>query len=115
MADVKEVKPIRLKYENGEEYVLEFSANTVREAEAAGFRLGDVMDKPMTMIPLLFFYAFKMHKPTITRKKTDDILKNDLGGIPEAMQGRLIELYLAPIANLGGGDDPKNAELTVEM
>lgn len=110
-----EVTPIKLKYDDGKEYVLEFNAQTVSEAERAGFLYGEVANKPMTMIPLLFFYAFKMHHPSISKAKTDSILWEDLGGINEAMQVRLVELYLAPIEGLSGEDTPKNARLTVEI
>lgn len=110
-----EVKPIKLQYEDGKEYVLEFNAQTVKEAEGAGFVIGEVMNKPMTLIPLLFFFAFRMHHPSVSKKKTDDILKNDLGGLNEAMQERLVELYLAPLNELSGEETPKNAKMTVEM
>lgn len=112
MADIK---PITLRYEDGTEYVLEFSAQTVRDAEGAGLVLGDIINKPMTLIPLLFFFSFKMHHPTITKKKTDDILKNDLNGLSEAMQERLVELYLAPVNELGNNGEPKNPKMRVEM
>lgn len=111
----EEIRPIRLKYESGAEYVLEFSAQTVKDAEGAGFVLGDVINKPMTLVPLLFFFAFKMHHPSISKKKTDEILFNDLGGISEAIQGRLIELYTSPVNTLVGDATPKNPELRVEM
>lgn len=110
-----EIKPIRLKYEDGTEYVLEFSAQTVKEAEGAGFVLGEIMNKPMTLVPLLFYFAFRMHHPTISKKKTDKILTEDLGGLSEAMQERLVELYLAPMQELGGSDSPKNPNMAVEM
>lgn len=113
MAEV--IKPIKLQYEDGTEYVLEFSAQTVKEAEGAGFVLGEIMNKPMTLVPLLFFFSFKMHHPTISKKKTDKILTEDLGGLSEAMQERLVELYLAPMQSLGGDENPKNPNMTVEM
>lgn len=114
MAEEK-INPIRLKYEDGTVYTLEFSAKTVKEAEGAGFVIQDVLKKPMTLIPLLFFYSFRMHHPTISKKKTDSILEDDLGGLSESMQERLIELYFAPMEGLGGGESPKNPTMAVEM
>ena len=49
------------------------------------------------------------------KKKTDKILTEDLGGLSEAMQERLVELYLAPMEELGGDDNPKNPNMTVVM
>lgn len=110
-----EIKPIRLKYEDGTEYVLEFSAQTVKEAEGAGFVIGEVLNKPMTYIPLLFFYAFKKNHPSISKKKTDEILFEDMGGLSEEVQERLVELYLEPVNMLGGDGQPKNAQMRVEL
>lgn len=110
-----ERKPIKLQYEDGTEYVLEFNAQTVQEAERAGFTIGEIVNKPMTLVPLLFYFAFKMHHPTIAKKKTDKILKEDLGGLSEAFQERLVELYLAPMEELGGSDTPKNPTMRVEL
>ena len=109
------IRPIRLKYEDGTEYVLEFNSETVKAAERAGFKMTEAMDKPMTMIPLLFFYAFKMHHPTMRQDKAYQILHDDLGGINETIQERLVDLYLAPINELAGGEAPKNPHLAVEM
>ena len=110
----EELRPIRLSYEDGEEYVLEFNAQTVRDAESAGFRLSEVSDRPMTMIPLFFYHAFRMHNPNIKRATTDKILK-ELGGMSDAFQERLVDLYLAPINNIGGDETTKNPKLTVEL
>lgn len=109
------INPIRLRFENEREYVLEFSAQTVSEAERAGVTIESITKMPMTMIPLFFFYAFKMHHPTISKKKTDEILRNDLGGLSEAIQERLVDLYLAPMGELVGDESPKNVNMTVEM
>ena len=110
-----EIKPIKLQYEDGIEYVLEFNASTVKEAERAGFNIGEIVNKPMTLVPLLFFFSFKMHHPTISMKKTDKILYEDLGGLSEALQERLVELYLAPMEELGGTDQPKNPNMRVVL
>jgi hypothetical protein len=56
-----------------------------------------------------------MHHPTISKKKTDEILRNDLGGLSEAIQERLVDLYLAPMGELVGDESPKNVNMTVEM
>jgi len=110
-----EVKPITLQYEDGTTYTLEFSAQTVADGERAGLIISQIMDKPVTLVPLLFFFAFKMHHPSISKKKTDSILFDDLGGLSQAMQERLIELYLAPVNELGNEGGTKNPTMKVEM
>ena len=110
-----EVKPITLQYEDGTTYTLEFSAQTVADGERAGLIYSQIMDKPVSLVPLLFFFAFKMHHPSISKKKTDKTLYEDLGGLTEAMQERLIELYLEPMNSLGNDGAVKNPTLTVEM
>ena len=58
------VKPARLVDQNtGDEYVLDFNRDSIRFAEARGFKPDDVLSFPATKIPELFFYAFrKNHK-----------------------------------------------------
>lgn len=107
-------KPIRLEYEDGRVYVLEFSAQTVRDAEEGGFDYNLVESRPVTMIPLLFYYSFKLHQPEITKEETDKIFYDDLGGLSKDLQARLVKLYVEHIAALtrkGGGT--KNAKMKV--
>ena len=40
------------------EYVLEYSRQSVKQMEGQGFVLGEITNKPMTMIPMLFSGAF---------------------------------------------------------
>ena len=94
------VKPIIIQFEDGREYTLEFSRKTVAFAEQRGFKIADIGDKPITAIPDLFWYAFRMHHPNITKKEADDILYNQLKGLSEAALERLGELYDAPFATL---------------
>lgn len=112
------VKPIILHdEENGIDYTLEFNRETVRFAEARGFDVDDVGRYPMTKLPELFFYAFRMHHKNVSREKTDRILFDDLGGMPDGMAERLGALYAAPFEALrnDGGEKAKNSKMTVEM
>lgn len=117
MAEVNErVKPIILKNnETGEEYTLEFNRDTVRFAEARGFDINDVSRYPMTKLPELFFYAFRMHHKNVSREKTDRILFDDLGGMPDGMAERLGTLYGVPFEALANGENGKNGKMTVEF
>lgn len=109
------VKPIVIKGKD-ESYTLEFNRDSVRFAETRGFKYEDVSDFPMTKIPELFFYAFRMHHPKITRIQADNIF-DEIGGLPEGAIERLVELYIAPFESLTvpEGAEPKNSKWTVEM
>ena len=113
------VKPIIIKNtKDNKEYTLEFNRESVVFAEQRGFKIEDLGDFPMTKIPELFYYAFRMHHKNIARNQTDKILFEELGGIPSGMLERLAELYTEPfnsIAVLDEGEERKNSSLTVEM
>ena len=114
----EQVKPIIIHdAENEVDYILEFNRESIRFAEARGFDIDDVGKYPMTKIPELFFYAFRMHHKNISREKTDRILFEDLGGLPEGAAERLGALYAAPFEALSNKDEKKakNSKVTVEM
>lgn len=118
--DVNErVKPIILHdNENGIDYTLEFNRESVKFAEGRGFDISDVSKYPMSKLPELFYYAFRMHHRNVSREKTDRILFDDLGGIPNGMGERLGQLYAAPFEALTNDASPeaaKNGRMTVEL
>ena len=109
------IKPIILKNADTE-YTLEFNKESVKFAEMRGFKYEEVSDFPMTKIPEFFFYAFRMHHPNVARNQTDKILFEELGGIPNGLVDRLVELYLEPFNSLIGDEESeKNSKWTVEM
>ena len=101
--------------ETGKDYTLEFSRESVQFAEQRGFSVNDLDRFSMVKIPELFFYAFRMHHPNISKGQTDDILFNKLGGMTDGMAERLGELYALPYQALDGGSKPKNPKVTVDM
>lgn len=114
----EQVKPIIIHdEENGVDYTLEFNRESVRFAEARGFDIEDVGRYPMTKLPELFYYAFRMHHKNISREKTDRILFEELGGLPDGAAERLGALYAAPFEALASkdGEKAKNPKMTVEM
>ena len=116
MDERKRVEPIVLRYENGTVYTLEFSRDTVKLAEEAGFKRTSIQNNEMTMIPLVFSMAFKMHHPEMTKEDTDKILFEDLGGMTEAISNKLIALYNAPYETLfNETGEVKNPGLTVVL
>lgn len=122
--EAEKIKPITLYFEDtGKTYTLEFSIDTVRQAERAGFDIDEIGSKPMTMIPELFYWAFKMHHPNISKEKTEHILFEDIGGLNriEGFAERLRDLYYQPFLSLMGEYEDteegtlKNSQMKVNM
>ena len=113
----EKINPIILKdSEENMEYTLEFDRETVRWAEGRGFDISDVSKFPMTKLPELFYYAFRMHHKNVSREKTDRILFDYLGGMPDGMAERLGALYSQPFDALSNKDGKaKNQRITVEF
>lgn len=86
--------------EEHREYTLEYSRKTVSKAEQAGLDVNQLESKSMTMIPLLFWGAFLMHHPHMTREQTDKILFDGLGGLSAEEMGYLGQLYAEPFRTL---------------
>ena len=114
----EQVKPIIIHdMENSVDYTLEFDRDSVRFAEQRGFDMDDVGRYPMTKLPELFYYAFRMHHRSVSREKTDRIFFDELGGLPEGVAERLGALYAAPYEALSQKKDKqaKNPKVTVEL
>ena len=92
----------------GKEYTLEFSRKTVAKAEQAGLDVNQLEAKSMTMIPLLFWGAFLMHHPNMTKDQTDKIYFDGLGGMHEEEMAYLGKLYAAPFQTLIASEDNEN-------
>lgn len=109
------MKPIVLKSKDTE-YTLEFNRESIKFAEMRGFKIEEVAEYPMTKIPELFFYAFRMHHKNVAREKTDKILFEEMGGLPEGFIERLAELYTEPFETLTVKEEErKNSKWSVEM
>ena len=91
--------------DSGHEYTLEFSRKSVVRAEQAGLDVQKLESQSMTMIPLLFWGAFLMHHPHMTREQTDKILFDGLGGLTEDEMGHLGKLYAEPFQTLIASED----------
>ena len=116
--DSRNVEPIKLRDNvTGDIYLLEFNRATVKYAEDRGFRV-NALDEGAVVSTTeeLFWYAFKMHQPNISRAETDRILYDKLKGLPKGMMERLVDLYLEPVYTLGQSEeDAKNATMTAEF
>lgn len=115
----EKIKPIEIEdKESGKKYVLEFSRKSIEFAEAHGFVFDEVLTKPVTRIPELFYYAFIKNHKCITKKQTDEMFDR-LGGLPNGMLERLGDLYAEPYSCLVQDEeaeqDEKNSTLTVNF
>ena len=112
-----EIKPIIIRdNENNREYTLEFNRETVKFAEQRGFMIADVDRFPMTKLPEFFWYAFRMHHPSVSLNQAEKILTR-MGGMSDAVGRRLGELWSVPYEALNPTDDgdEKNGSVTVEL
>lgn len=86
--------------DEGREYTLEFSRKSVAKTEQAGLDINQLESKSMTMIPIMFWGAFLMHHPHMTREQTDKILFDGLGGLTGDELTHLGKLYAEPFQTL---------------
>ena len=86
--------------DNGREYTLEFIRKSVSNTEQAGLDVNRLESASMTMIPILFWGAFLMHHPQMTREQTDKILFDGLGGLDGKEMEYLGRLYAEPFKAL---------------
>jgi len=107
--------------ETNRKYTLDFNRETVRFAEERGFSWDEVGDKPATMVPLIWYTAFRRYDSRISLDKTTKLLE-DLGGMKPSWVVRLRELYNQALTSLiaqdtaeGEEEEAKNARLTVEL
>lgn len=113
--NIEVVTPMTIEV-GGKTYTLEFNRNSVVSAERAGFRPELISEQPMTMIPLLFYAAFKKNHPKIKQEETDRILFDEMGGIEPAVLEKLAQLYAVPTqALIRTKDDgePKNVKISL--
>jgi len=86
---------------DGEEYVLEYSRETVKRMEAQGFDVGNVDTMPMTTIEALVVGAFEMHHPSMSKAARLRVWRS-LGGKTgeDGLVPALIRLYMVPVNSL---------------
>ena len=98
-------KQLRFTYE-GNEYTLEFTRKSIEQMEKAGFIVGDITTKPMTVLPALFEGAFLAHHRFVKKDIIDKIFAK-LTNKTELI-GKLAEMYNEPIMTLI--DEPEESE-----
>lgn len=91
-------KPIVIKdTETGEaKYIIEFTRETVEQAQRAGFIIDELATYPAIRPYELFYHGMRAHQPWITPKRAKEIF-DDLGGINHPfLMDRLVALYWEP-------------------
>ena len=71
----KSVNQINFDY-NGKHYCLEYTRESVKQMEAAGFNMNDMGDKPATRIEQLWQGAFLANHPNEPESKIREIYKS---------------------------------------
>lgn len=102
-------KTININFE-GVDYTLEYTRKSIEIMERNGFKIQDLMDKPVTTFPALFKGAFLAHHKFVKQETVDKILsrlKNK-----DELVNRLAEMYNEPI--LAMMDDSEDAEGNLE-
>lgn len=93
-------KQITIEYKQ-KIYTLEFTRDSVKQLERSGFKIGELTDYPMMMLPRFFYGAFRANHPTVKQRLTDEILDNieDKDGLLD----KLSEMYYEPLDTLMEG------------
>lgn len=115
MANAERPNPIKITDPDTQEvYTLDFDREAVKFAERRGFKIMEFQNTPDTGIADLFFYAFRKNHKNVARDKTDKLLDDLEGLLPEEVN-RLQELYSAAITSLNVGGERKNSRVKVEL
>lgn len=92
--------------DNGKEYTLAFTRDSVIATERAGFDINEAFSKPIFSLTTLWRGAFLEHHASLTIAEIDELLTRvKKEGLLEA----LIDLYTAPVESLFGEENSKNA------
>jgi hypothetical protein len=102
-------KQLRFEYK-GNEYCLEYTRKSVEQMEKKGFKVSDIMEKPVTTLPTLFAGAFIANHRNIKPELVDEIFLKMKG--KDNLIEKLAEMYNEPIMALI--DEPEEAEGNVD-
>lgn len=58
------------------QYVLEYTRRTVKEMEKKGFKINELIDKPVTYLPELFAGSFKANHRDVSQETIEEIFKS---------------------------------------
>ncbi len=92
--------------DNGKEYTLAFTRDSVIATENMGFNLAEAMKRPVFSITVLWRGAFLAHHDSLTIAEIDELFERV---DKEGLLTTLIDLYKAPIESLFDEGNSKNA------
>lgn len=96
----------------GEKYTLEFTRDSVRQMESAGFNIDKAMATPLLSTETLFTGAFLAnHGRAIKDRIPEKIIKNKL---PKGILTKLIEMYNDPLTEMFTDDEDGEGNLKWE-
>lgn len=98
-------KTITLTFEDIE-YTLEFTKNTIKRMEDAGFVIQEAKTKPMTTLPTLFAGSFLARNKWVKQDTIDKIYEKLTD--KEGLMQKLIEMYTEQVEALF--DEPEPSE-----
>lgn len=114
--DKKVVKPIKITDTTSNiTYTLEFNRESVMYAERQGFNITELQQKSLSGSLDLWVYSFRANHKGVSRETALKLLE-DMGGMPEGLLERLVELYAEPYKVLiPDEENSKNAKVVVEF
>lgn len=92
--------------DNGKEYRLTFTRETVIATENMGFNIEKVNEKPMTSLIILWRGAFLAHHSELTLGEVDELFEKVE---KKELLGALVGLYRAPVDSLFEEEHSKNS------
>ena len=113
MSDIKKANQINFEY-LGKKYCLEYTPDTIKQMEAAGFNINEIGEKPATRIEQLWAGAFLANH----RKASNTVIKELYGKMKdrEALLRKLTEMYNNTLEYLlPDEDDEGNVEWTATL
>lgn len=115
------IKPLVLTdTSDGVKYELDFNRESIKFAEARGFDVSDVKRYPTTLIPKLWYYAFRKNHKNLAENQAERLFSKLFPkGLPISCLTRLLELYqqaaVTNVIDIEDEEDEKNGCVVVEM
>lgn len=88
-------KQITFQDNNGKTWTLEFNRATAKEVQNRGFDSDQVLNRSLTMLPLLWEGAFLMHHRYEKKEVIDNLLEKM--GDKQELFGKLSEMFNEPV------------------
>jgi hypothetical protein len=111
------VNPIKFHADESTIYELDFDRESALTAQQSRIPLDDLANQPRVVIEKLFYHAFRKNHRSISKNRTDALLK-ERGGLKPSEIERLMLLYQQ--ASYEGliceeGTELKNPNMTMEL